>query len=207
MKPIPRLLCWSGLFLAATACSSVSPLRSGIDELAKELLAAAEKRRDLDSLKVLVYRIDPILGYQDEIAEEQHGVGIELKHELLVTLSPTLQIMEPDYLPGQSADMELVETATMLLKDLEPGEGPAQEAGAGNPPAGTGPATSLSSLQELAAKYEANAILLGNWAFVSPTRVSLSLRLVDARTNLVIGASRGVVVLDRDEGWIRLFPK
>jgi len=172
------------LLASASAACSVFPgnMRHSVDQICTDLLSATEKRQDLGPLRVMVFRIHQLEGTPAGPQKVKYNPGPELEHEVVVSLAPRLNIVESEYSkPGTldaASGAEEEHSASKEREEDKHSEGEHE-----------------IDLQILAERHNATVILVGDWSWLDSESLTLSLRLVDVRSGLVIGAARGVVLL------------
>lgn len=195
------------LLLGTAACSSGSPLRNSLDDLAGQLLQSVELRKDPSTIQVFVYEIHRIPGSSLKGHDEAPDVGEELKHELVATLSPMIHVVESENLQpicrnpehdhyGQAVPTAPVSGRNSPVVIRVPGR---------NAPASHEGGAGAVDVRQLASCQNANTVLFGDWVPINDHLFSLSLRMVDVDTNLVIGAARGTVDFDRTKKTLGIF--
>ncbi len=195
------------LLLGTAACSSGSPFRNSLDDLADQLLQSVELRKDPSTIQVFVYEIHRIPGSSLKGNDEVPDVGEELKHELVATLSPMIHVVESENLQpicrnpehdhyGQPVPRAPVSGRNSPVVIKVPGRGttPTHSEDSG-----------LVDVRQLASCQNANTVLFGDWVPINDHLFSLSLRMVDVDSNLVIGAARGTIDFDRTKKTLGIF--
>jgi len=194
------------LLLGTAACSSSTPLRDSMDDLSDQLLQSVELRRDPSTIQVLVYKIQRIPGGAAQRSAPAADVGEEIRHELVATLSPRIHIVESDYLQPichNPTHDHYGKAVPMTSTTGQSGPVVIKVPGRAAPPATH--ASGVVDIRQLASCQNANTVLVGDWVPINDHLFSLSLRMVDVDTNLVIGAARGTVDFDRTNKTLGIF--